>query len=86
MTAKFYLPEDAPAMDAQLAIHTGNPWLWQSGVWITGTPGKWTEVSIDLTKCKDLNVVHRFYLLIRSPLKGYKGRIYLDDVKLYPKK
>ncbi|MBM4047755.1 MAG: hypothetical protein FJ279_21845, partial [Planctomycetes bacterium] len=56
-TARFYVPTNAPKLQAQLVVQTGENWLWQGGPFVDGKRGAWTEVAMPLTGLKEMQSV-----------------------------
>ena len=83
MTARFLVPADAPAVQAQLVVQSGEGWKWQQGEWIEGKPGAWVEVPLDLSKLVDLNSVRMIHVAVRTFQPGWKGGIHVDAVALH---
>lgn len=83
MTARFMLPADAPAVQMQLVVQSGESWKWQQGEWIEGKPGAWVEVPLDLTKLSELNSVRMIHIAVRTFQPGWKGGIQVDAVALH---
>lgn len=83
MTVRFMIPGDAPAIQAQLVVQSGDSWKWQQGDWIEGKPGAWVEVPLDLSKLSDLNSVRMIHIAVRTFQPGWKGEILLDSVALH---
>ncbi len=81
-SAALYAPEGAPKIEVQLVIQSGEKWLWQAGDWVVLKPGAWTEAKLDLSKQKDINAVHAFYVIVRSTEAAYTGELRLDSVAL----
>ncbi|HBC88683.1 MAG TPA: hypothetical protein DCZ94_17205 [Lentisphaeria bacterium] len=82
MSARFLVPENAPKIQGQLVVQSGEKWTWQAGEFIDAAPGKWTELNLDLTKLKELNDVKSVYFIMRSTNAAYNGKVYLDTVIL----
>jgi len=80
ISARLYLPPDAPKMPVQLAVLSGAKWVWQDTPFINCEPGKWNEISMDMTKVKNPTDVRTLLVIIRSPYAAYKGKIYLDSI------
>ncbi|MCX7047561.1 MAG: hypothetical protein NTX50_19010 [Candidatus Sumerlaeota bacterium] len=83
LTAHFLLPGSAPIMEAELVVQTGANWAWQAGEWTKGKNDAWVEVSLDLTKVKDLNSARCIHFVLRSIQSGYHGKVFLDAVALH---
>jgi photosystem II stability/assembly factor-like uncharacterized protein len=83
VTARFFVPPRAPKLEAQLAIQTGEKWIWQGGPFVAGKPGTWTELSLPLAGLKELRQVRVLYVIVRSIETGYQGDLYLDNVVLH---
>jgi photosystem II stability/assembly factor-like uncharacterized protein len=83
VTARFCVPPRAPKLEGELAIQTGDKWVWQGGAFVAGKAGAWTELSLPLAGLKDLRQVRVFYFIVRSVQTGYQGEIYLDNVVLH---
>jgi len=84
VTARFFVPPRAPRLEGQLAIQTGDKWIWQGGPFVAGKAGAWTELSLPLAGLKELRQVRVLYFLVRSVQTGYQGEIHLDNVVLHP--
>jgi photosystem II stability/assembly factor-like uncharacterized protein len=83
MTVRFLVPTDAPAVQAQLVVQSGDAWKWQQGDWIDGKPGTWVEVPLDLSKLSDLNSVRMIHFAVRTFQPGWKGGIQVDAMALH---
>lgn len=83
ISARFHVPEGKPALQEQLVVQTGEKWGWFNSNFVDGKPGDWTEVSLDLTKVKDLDAVRALYFVVRTPQSAYDGEVYLDAVALH---
>lgn len=83
MTARFLVPADAPAVQAQLVVQSGEGWTWQQGDWIEGKPGTWVEVPLDLASLSDLDSVRMIHIAVRTFQPGWKGTVHLDSVALH---
>jgi len=57
LSARFMVPADGPALQAQLVVQSGESWKWQQGEWIEGKPGNWVEIPLDLGRISDLDSV-----------------------------
>lgn len=84
LTAHFYLPKGAAAVDGQLVVQSGDKWLWQESAWIVGKSEAWTAIEFDLTKLKQADDGKAIYCVFRSKEKPYVGPIYVDAVTLHP--
>jgi photosystem II stability/assembly factor-like uncharacterized protein len=84
VTARFFVPSRAPKLEGQLAIQTGDKWIWQGGPFVAGDAGAWTEVSLPLAGVKELRQVRVVYFIVRSVQTGYQGEIHLDRVMVHP--
>lgn len=80
ITASVYVPKDAPKMQAQISLQTGEKWAWQAGKYFDAVPGEWTTITLDLKKIQDVNNVRICNILIRSPFDAYKGKVYVDSI------
>lgn len=83
MTARVFVPPGATKIEAQLVVQTGDNWLWQQGPFVAGTPGAWTEVSLDLSALKGMEKVRMAYVVVRSPQAPYHGEVFIDAVALH---
>ena len=83
ISAHFLQPGSAPDLEAQLVVQTGDQWAWQAGEWAKGKDDAWAEVTLDLTKIKDLQAVRVIHFVLRSTRSGYYGNVFLDAVALH---
>lgn len=83
MTAHVMAPADAPAVQAQLVVQSGDAWTWQQGDWIDLKPGAWVEVPLDLAQLKDLGSVRMIHIAVRTFQPGWKGSLHVDSVALH---
>ncbi|RMD80580.1 MAG: hypothetical protein D6820_06505, partial [Lentisphaerae bacterium] len=83
LTAWFYLPSDAPSIEGQFAIQTGDQWRWQEGPWVKGKPGQWVQISLNLKEVKHTENTRALYCVFRANEKAYTGQVYLDWVQAH---
>ncbi|GEM_PF-3238482 len=83
LTAKFYLTQNSIPLEAYLAVQTGEKWNWYQGEPIEGKPEKWTEVSLDMSKFKELDKVVAIHFILRSKISGFTEKVYLDNIELH---
>lgn len=83
MTVHFRLPADAPAVQVQLVVQSGDSWKWQQGDWTDGRPGAWTEASLDLGRLSGLDSVRMVHIAVRTFQPGWKGDVVFDAVALH---
>ncbi len=79
-------PADAPKVQAQLVVQTGEKWVWQDSPFADLAPGKWTEVSFDLSKVTELESVRAAYIILRSPESAFKGEVDADSMTVSNRK
>lgn len=83
LTARFFVPSGAPKIEAQVVVQTGDDWLWQQSDWVAGVPGQWTETALSFAGLKNLEVVRKAYIVVRSTERGYQGELFVDSVALH---
>jgi photosystem II stability/assembly factor-like uncharacterized protein len=85
VTAKFYLPADAPVLDGQLSVicSVEDKWKTDSGPQVAGKPGEWVDVVLDLSAVERREAVKMLVFAVYAPKSEYIGKVYLDDVLLY---
>ncbi|MBP5232091.1 MAG: hypothetical protein J6333_01655, partial [Planctomycetes bacterium] len=82
LTAALRLPENAPKVEAQLVVQSGDSWLWQQSDWQALKPGEFTKIKYDLAQVKDLNAVHAVYVIMRATEGAFKGDVLCDTLAL----
>ena len=83
LSAQVRVPDDAPAVRAQLVVQSGDKWQWQAGTWIDCKPGAWIEVPLDLSALSGLDSVRMIHLAVSTFTPGWKGDVLVDSVTLF---
>lgn len=79
VSAKVFVPADAPAgMAATIVLQSGG-WVWKEGPMKLLKPGEWTTVEYPLSAYADATRVNLLHFVVRTNGKGYQGEIAIDD-------